>query len=311
MASNIKQKSDFDRASIEKMEQEIPRDSQGNPTDEIEAPAAGSGRAGAEFAQKPTHVPSLGNVLATVGQDESALRTDPRALENMSTAPCIESNVILSKQQELHIAGANAIQATLENPKGMTIAQIPLDARHQLATISEAMKDLPTPDAVTFADNRKVIISSEVRDVPNNLSKAPALKLIEAIIGEKLTAKVVTCAIGAGFTAKPHLWLSQRLAYEGSKREIWDKIEPSDNFDEDLDGKKEAVVPRAVTKLFSPTVTEQFMIISRIRRISMLECTKIMINRVCDLAIQEKAPKEFVEKYENMSELAELMAAAE
>lgn len=311
MASKIKQTAEFDRASIEQMEQEIPRDAQGNPTDDIEIETAGSGRMGAEFAVKAQHTPSLGNVLATVGQDESALRTDPRALENMSTAPCIESQVILTPTQEAHNAGASAIAATLENPKGMNVAKIPLDARHQLAHIAETMKNLPTPDAVTFADNRKITISSEVRDVPNQLQKAPALKLLEAIVGEKITARVVTCAMGTGFTAKPHLWLAQRLAYEGSKREIWDKIEPSENFTEDLDGKKEAVVPRAVTKLFSPTVTEQFMIISRIRRISMLECTKIMISRVCDLAMQEKAPKEFVEKYDNMSELAELMAAAE
>lgn len=306
--ANAKKTADFDRLTVEDIQQEVASDS-AYLSDEIEIATAGSGRSGATFDVKPQHTPSLGAVLATVGQDESAMKTDPRALENMSTDPCIESAVIYTETQKAHIAGASAIQATLDNPKGMMEAKIPIDARRQLAEISEAMKSLPTPDAVTFSDHRKVIIPGEVRDVPNQLSKVQALKLIEAIVGEALTAKVVKCAMGNGFVAKPHLWLSQRLAYEASGRRIWDQIQPLDNYDESQDGNKEAVIPKALTKLFSDEVTDKFMSIASARRISLLHCTKIMIERVCEKAIQEKAPKEFTEKYDSMSGLEELMAS--
>lgn len=306
----IKRKSEFDQTvDLKEIEKHIPRDAEGNPTDTIEAPAAGSGRMGADFDIKPQNVPALGNVLATLGEDESALRTDPRALENVSTNPCIESPVILTDNQEADIQGRVAIQATLENPKGMNIGKIPLDARRQLAEIADAMKNLPTADTIAYVDNRKMYMSAEVRDVPNRLSKKDALRLLEALIGTALTAKTVKCANGAGFMAKPHLWLSQRLAYECSKREIWDKIEPIGDYDEDAETAKESVVPQAISRLFSSTVTEHLMVISRIRRISMLHVTKIMIDKACESAIAEKAPREYTEKFESMPELEALIAA--
>jgi hypothetical protein len=307
---SIKRKSEFDNTiDLNEIEKHIPRDGDGNPTDEVEAPAAGMGRAAANFDIKPQNVPALGNVLATLGEDESALRTDPRALENVSTAPCIESSVILTDNQEADIQGRVAIQATLENPKGMNIGKIPLDARRQLAEIADAMKNLPTADTIAYADNRKIYMAAEVRDVPNRLTKAQALKLLSAMVGEALTAKAVKCAMGTGFTAKPHVWLSQRLAYECSKREIWDKITPIEAYDEEAEVAKEAVMRPALDRLFSATVTEQLMVICKINRISMLHTTKLMIERVCDLAIAEKAPKDYSEKFESMPELEQLIAA--
>jgi len=304
-----KKEVNFERPAVEEMERFIPRDAAGNPTDEIEAPAAGTGRAGASFDVQPQNTPSLGAVLSTLGQDETALRTDPRALENISTAPCIESPVILTDNQEQEIQGRAAIQATLDNPKGMNIGKIPLDARRQLAEIAESMKNLPTADTIAYVDNRKIYMAAEVRDVPNQLTKGQALKILQALIGDALTAKVVKCAMGTGFVAKPHVWLSQRLAFEASKRGVYDELKPIEGYDEEQELNKEAVVPKALTRLFSATVTDQMMVLSRVCRISMLHVTKIMIERVCENAIKEKLPIEYTEKFDSIPELDALIAA--
>lgn len=307
----IKRTSNFDTTvDLEAIEAQIPRDAQGNPTDEIEAPAAGTFAQGAIFDVKPQHTPSLGTVLSALGEDENSVRNhDPRALENFSTAPCIESPVLLTETQTAHIEGASAVQATLENTKGMNVAKVPLETRRQLAQISEVMKNLPTADAITYVDNRKIYMASEVRDVPNRLSKGQAMRAYEVIFGTALTAKVVKCAMGAGFVAKPHVWLSQRLAFEASKREIWDKITPLPSYEEETEIENRTDLPKAISALFSATVTEQLMVISKISRISMLHAIKIMVDRVCECAIEEKRPKEYVEKFESMPELDALIAA--
>lgn len=307
----IKKKADFPKeVSVQDIEG-IPTDAEGNPTDEIEEPTAGIGKAGAVFDKLPQHVPSLGAVMAELQTDDSALNTDPRALENYSTAPCEAANIAATPELEGKWQSASTIAATLENPKGMNIARLPLDQRRQLAEIAEAMKDIPTPDAITYSDGRKRLIPSEVRDVPNKLAKQKSMLLLEKIVGKELTAKTVICARSHGVTffQKPALWLAQALAYELSKRQFYDKVEELKDYNAEEDANNEAVAPQALAKLFSWTVVEELQMLARIRQISLIHASKIMIERVCTVSIEEKKPRDFSEKYDDAATLEQLIAS--
>lgn len=278
----------------------------------IEKDYIGQPKDGITFAQQPQHVPTLGAVLAELHEDEASLSTDPKALENMSTNIVIESNVLLTQDQETRVENAAAIAATLSNQKGMNIAKIDYMSRKQLQEIADAMRDIPTPDAVTFADNRKVIIPSEVRDVPNALAKKKSMKLLEAICGTATTAQVVLTARTGGvcFFQKPAMWLAQRLDYELSRRDIWDKVTDIPDFDITRDEQDQTVVKQALAKLFSWHVVEKIEIMSRIRRISLIHAANIMVERVLATAIEEKKPKDYAEQYDDTQTLEQLVANA-
>jgi len=309
--TNIKKKTDFPKEVYVQDIEGVPTDEQGNPTDEIEEPTAGMGKAGAVFEKLPQNVPSLGHILAELQTDDSALNTDPRALENYSTAPCEAANIAATPELEGKWQSASTIAATLDNPKGMNIARLPLDQRRQLAEIAEAMKDIPTPDAITYSDGRKRLIPSEVRDIPNKLAKNKSMLLLEKIVGKELTAKVVICARSHGVTffQKPCLWLAQVLAYELSKRQFYDKVEEIKDYNAEEDANNEAVAPQALAKLFSWTVVEELQMLARIRQISLIHASKIMIERVCAVSIEEKKPKDFSEKYDDAATLEQLIAS--
>jgi hypothetical protein len=307
----VKKKIDFpDKVYVQDIES-LPVDEQGNPTDEIEEPTAGIGKAGAVFAQQPQNVPNLGQVLTELKADDSALNTDPRALENYSTAPCEAANIAATPELEGKWQSASTVAATLENPKGMNIARLPLDQRRQLSEIAEAMKDIPTPDAITYSDGRKRLIPSEVRDVPNKLPKHKSMLLLEKIIGKELTAKVVICARthGVTFFQKPALWLAQVLAYELSKRQFYDKVEELKDYNSEEDANNEAVAPQALAKLFSWTVVEELQMLARIRHISLIHATRIMVELVCSQSIEDRKPRDFSEKYDDAATLEQLIAS--
>jgi hypothetical protein len=313
----IKRKSEFDKEiDLEAIEKEIPRDSEGNPTDEIEAPGVGSRVDGAAFATLPQHTPSKGAVITQlemdkVSIDENMVGTDPRALENYSTAPCEAANIAMTPESESKWQSASTVAATLENTKGMNIARLPLEQRRQLAEIAEAMKDLPTPDAITFSDGRKRLIPSEVRDIPNKLAKQKSMMLLEKIIGTKLTAEVLLCARSSGvcFFQKPALWLAQVLAYELSKRAFYDNVAEIKDYNAEEDANNEAIAPQALARLFSWHVVEELQMLARIRQISLIHATKIMVERVCEVTKENKKPKDYSEKYDDAASLEQLLAS--
>ena len=283
--------------------------------DTIEKDFIGQPKEALKFAVRPEGVNpnalTLGGVLNELKTDMSALNTDKRALEYVSTAPCEASSVVLTPDQESRVESVSAIAATLENTSGMNTAKIPYATRKQLADIADAMKDLPTPDAVTYADKRKVMIPSEVRDVPNKLSKEKSMILLEKIVGDKLAAQAILCAQTGGqiFFQKPALWLSQRLSYELSKRDIYDKVDLIKDYDAEQDANNEAIAPKALAMLFSWHVVEQLQIVARVRQIGLIHATKLMIERICEQAVEEKRPKDYSEKYDNTASLEQLIAS--
>lgn len=313
--SVIKKKVEFPtgKLDVEAMEREIPRDAEGNPTDIIEAekegvPLVGAGvkTAAGVIAPNP-YSPSIPPQFDLT----SARNTDPKALENWSTAPCEAANIAMTPEKEGQWQQMTAVAATLDNPKGMGIGKVPMETRKQLSEIAEAMKDLPTPDAITFSDGRKRLIPAEVRDIPNKLDKERSMLLLEKILGEQLTAKAVVTAQTGGqiFFQKPALWLSQRLAYELSKRNFYDKVDEIKDYNPELDGDNEAIAPKALAVLFSWHVVEELQMLAKIRQISLIHATKIMVEKVCEVALEEKRPKDYSAKYDNTASLEQLMAS--
>lgn len=310
--SEMKRKSHFNEKvlSEEQLEAGILRNPDGSESDELEV-SHGNASADAKFVQAPVHVPTRGQLMDDLGLDENIFNADAKAYERESTAPCIASPVVMTDELESKVVASAMIQTALESPGAMNAAKIAPHNRKELAQrLSEARRELPTPDAVTYIDNRRVIMPAEVRDVPNLLPKNLSMKVLELIIGAEMCLKVVKCARQAGvcFYQKPCLWLSQRLCQELSKRAIWEKIPVADDYIESEDGSKESEIRRAVGQLFSYHVLEQMEFICATRRISMLHCAKIMIDRVCDIAIQEKAPKDYTEKYDNLDSLEQALS---
>lgn len=312
--STIKKKVEFpNQIDVEAIEREIPRDEEGNPTDNIEAEKNGVALTGAGVkAAAGVIAPNAFSPTVPDNIDlTSANNTDPRALENWSTAPCEAANIAMTPDKEGQWQQMTAVAATLENPKGMGIGKVPMETRKQLAEIAEAMKDLPTPDAMTYSDGRKRLIPSEVRDTPNKLDKKKSMVLLEKIIGKPLTAKGVICARSHGqiFFQKPALWLAQALAYELSKRNFYDKVQEIKDYNPELDANNEAVAPQALAKLFSWHVVEELQMLAKIRNISLIHAAKIMVQKVCEVSDSEKAPKDFAEQYDDATSLEQLMAS--
>ncbi len=302
----LKRKSHFNEKVLtaEQIEAGVLRNSDGSESDEIEDNHGNP--QDAKFQQSPVGIPTRGALMESLGVDEQAFNIDPKSLERESTAPCIASPVVMTDELETKVLSAGMIQAALETPQAMMNARVSPSDRKQLASrLTEARKELPTPDAVTFIDNRRVILPAEVRDVPNLLPKQLSMKVLEIIVGEGLSLKVVKCARQAGvcFFQKPCLWLAQRLAQELSKRRIWEKIEVANDYEEAEDGNKDSEICKAIGQLFSYHVMEQMQVICATRRISMQYCAKIMIDRVCEIAIAEKAPKDYTEKYDSLDTL--------
>ena len=306
MTQQIKRKSHFNEKILtsDQIEAGVIRNPDGSESDDIEEKHGNP--QDAKFQQPPVGIPTRGALMESLGVDEQAFNIDPKSLERESTAPCIASPVVMTDELENKVLSAGMIQAALETPNAMNNARVSPSDRKQLASrLSEARKELPTADAVTFIDNRRVILPAEVRDVPNLLPKQLSMKVLELIVGEGVCLKVVKCARQAGvcFFQKPCLWLAQRLAQELSKRRIWEKIEVADDYEESDDGNKDSEICKAIGQLFSYHVMEQMQVICATRRISMQYCAKILIDRVCEIAIAEKAPKDYTEKYDSLDTL--------
>ena len=304
--SNIKRKSQFDEKVLteEQLEAGILRNADGSESDEVEAPHANPQLA--KFAQPAMGVPTRGSLLEQMEVGEEIFNSDPKAYERESTAPCIASPVVMTENLESKVLAAGMIQAALETPQALNHARVSSVSRKELANaLADARRELPTPDAVTYIDNRRVILPAEVRDVPNALPKNLSMKVLELIVGAETCLRVVKCARqgGVAFFQKPCLWLAQRLAADLSKRRIWEKIATVEDYDEADDGNKDSEICKAIGQLFSIHVMEQMQVICQIRRISMQQCAKIVINRVCDIAVDEKAPKDFTEKYDDLNSL--------
>lgn len=308
--SNIKRKSHFNEKTIspEQLEAGILRNADGSVSDELEIDHGNASFA--KFSQPAVGVPTRGMLMDQLGIDENVFNADPKAYDRESTAPCIASPVVMTDALESKVLGAGMLQAALETPQAMNNARIsPMDRKEMAASLKEASKGLPTPDAVTYIDHRRVVLPAEVRDIPNQLPKNLSMKVLELLVGQETCLKVVKCARQAGvcFFQKPCLWLAQRLAADLAKRQIWTLIEVSDDYDESEDGSKESEICKAVGQLFSYHVMEQLQVVCATRRISMQRAVKILINRVCDIAIEEKAPKDYVDKYDNLDSLEQAL----
>lgn len=304
---NMKRKSTFNEhvVTTEQLEEGINRNADGSENDDLEIDHGS--RQGVNFAQPAQGVMSKGRLVEEYGVDfEQISAADPKAYERESTAPCVASPVVMTEEVENKVMAAGMLQSALQNPQALSSARVANSDRQQLARmLDQVSRELPTPDATTYIDNRRVIIPAEVRDVPNILPKVLSMKVLEMLIGEHLCLKVVKCARQAGvcFYQKPCLWVSQRLSQELSKRRIWEKItiEPGDY--DDKEETNESAVYQAVAKLFSHHVAEQMQVVCATRRISMHRCLKILIDRVCEIALDEKAPKDYTEKYDNLDTL--------
>lgn len=305
--AGIKRKSQFNEKVLtpEELESGILRNADGSVSDEIEVDHGNP--TDAKFVQPAVGVPTRGQVLEALGQDDGVLTNlDPKALERESTAPCVASAVVMTDEMESKVIAAGMIQTALESPTALNNARISMASRKELSQrLVEASKEMPTPDSVTFVDNRRVIIPAEVRDVPNRLSKKGSMKVLELIVGEPLCLKVMKIARQSGvcFFNKPCLWLAQRLAQELGKRMLWERIDIGNEYEETDDGNNNSEICKAIAGLFSYHVMEQMQVICATRRISMVRCAKILIDRVCDIAIDEKAPKDYVEKYDDIPSL--------
>jgi len=308
--ADIKVKNHFSEKvlTVDQIEAGVLRNADGSECDEIEDNHGNP--LDAKFQQPPVGVPTRGALMEQLGIDENVFNVDAKAYERESTAPCIASPVVMTDELESKVLAAGMIQSALETPQAMNKAGISLTERKQLAgRLSDARRELPTPDAVTFIDNRRVILPGEVRDIPNALPKQLSMKVLELIVGPHLCLKMVKCARQAGvcFYQKPCLWLAQRLAQELSKRRIWEKIEVCDEYVESDDGNKDSEICKAIGQLFSYHVMEQMQVVCATRGISMQRCAKILIDRVCDIAIAEKAPKDYVEKYDSLETLEQAL----
>jgi hypothetical protein len=276
--------------------------------DPIETPVENDTVQDAAFLQNKEKVGvSLGEVMSMLKKDERVLTTDPAALVNVSTAPLAETPVGMSEEQLQEVRQRSTIMSCLDNPKAAGV--LSPDMKRQYADIAESMKTLPTPDTVAYIDNRKLHMPAEVRDVPNRVDKESALLLIEKLVGKHITARIVLCSMAAGFVDKPHVWFSQRLWAEGVRDDIWEKVVKIPNYVDEFDEDKAAIVPLAITRLFSNANTRNLTTLCKMNQISMLHACKIMFTRICDAADAEKKPKEYVKTYDSMPELQALLAA--
>lgn len=278
-----------------------------NEDDNIDIEGVGAGKNSPVLQNIGREGPSLSTVLANLDEDERVLESDPRALQRLSTAPCMQTDVGLSEKGLAEMRQRSSIQAALESPQALT--EMSAESRKQYMEISESFKNLPTSETVTYLDNRRLHMPAEVRDVPNRISKRDALRVIEKLVGESLTARIIKCAMGGGFVAKPHVWFSQRLWAETVNSDKFDKLEPISGYSEELEGDKGAIIPQAISRLFSASNTQNLMVICRIHRITMLHLCKIAFVRICEIAEAEKRPEEYVEKYDSMPELEKLLAS--
>lgn len=308
----MKRKSTFDEKIItpQQLEQGVVRNADGSPNDDLEINHGNP--ADAKFAQPPVGVPTKGFLMDQAGLGEEIFNTDPKAYERESTAQCIASPVVMTDHLEAQVLAAGMLQAALESPDALSRARVPNSQRKELANaLADVARELPTPDAVTIIDNRRVVLPAEVRDIPNRIPKTLSMKVLELIIGEELCLKAVKCARQAGvcFYQKPCLWIAQRLAYELSKRRIWERLDiPSTgDYDPKDDGDKDSQVCKAIGQLFSYHVMEQMQVICATRQISMLQCAKVLINRICDIANEEKAPKDYADKYDALETLEQAL----
>ena len=303
--ADIKRKSQFNekRLTPEQLEEGILRNPDGSVSDELEI-AHGNPQDLTKFAQHAVGPLSRGALLEHLEQDESVFHTDSKALERESTAPVVASPVIMSDELESKVVGAGMLQATLETPAAMNAAKIsPLDRKELAKALLDARNQLPTPDATTYIDHRRVVLPAEVRDTPNQLTKAASMKILEIIIGQHMALKVAKCARQNGFNAKPLLWLAQRVAAECKKRQLWKQLDKAGTYNEQEDGNKDSEICQAVERLFSSFVFDELYQLCELKRISMRQCVMVMVDRVCDQAIQERAPKDYVEKYDNLDSL--------
>jgi hypothetical protein len=275
---------------------------------------AGQGPAAALPLISPNPVGlSLGAVLEEVKQDASVLSTDPVALENTSTAPCKEAAVIFTDSQKAQFQQNAMKAAALSSPRALHISETPTERRKQLAEdLKRAMLDQPIPDVTTYAEGRKISMPSEVTAQANTVGKAKAMAILEKIIGKETTAKVVLCARQAGvcFFQKPHLWLGQRMFFEMSKRGMWDRIQPDPAYASPLDETQKEVVAKGLAVIFSWPVADQLAVIARVRGIELDHAAKLMIEQVCNSAIEEKKPKDYSEVYDDTQSLEQLIGAA-
>lgn len=281
--------------------------------DTIEKEIAGAGASAiSSIVPNPTG-PSLGQVLTELQTDDSALSTDPAALENTSTVPCKEAAVIFTDAQKAQFQQNGMKAAALSSPKALHISEIPSERRKQMTEdLKQAMRDQPIPDVTTYAEGRKVTVPSEVTAQANTVGKKKAMLILEKIIGKELTATVVLRARQAGvcFFQKPHLWLGQRMFYEMSKRGMWDRIQPDAAYESLLPDKDKAIISQGIAILFSWQVADQIGVISRVRGIELDHALKLMIETVCEQARQEKMPKDYSEEYDDTQSLEQLIGAA-
>lgn len=315
MALKINKVTDFPQGvTYDELQEQKEADAQfdNGVDDTIEKEIAGIGAAALpSIVPNPTG-PGLGQILTELKTDDSALTSDPRALENTSTAPCRETSVIFSDAQKAKFQQLGMKAAALSSPKAMLISETPSDKRRQMSDdLKDAMRDLPIPDVTTYAEGRKVTIPSEVIAQANQVGKAKAMLILEKIVGKEMTALAVLCARthGVTFFLKPHLWLGQCLFYEMSKPNMWDRITPDPLYENVLDEAQLTAIKNGLAILFSWQVADQLSVIARVRNIELDQAAKLMITQVCNQSVQDKLPKDYSEQYDDTASLEQLLAS--
>jgi len=218
-------------------------------------------------------------------------------------------------QQEAHVRNVAQAAATLANPRARDVIDPNLQA--VLANLVQKARELPTPDVAAWVDHRRVVLSGAVISVPNKIPRKKALEVLEALLqapgdckGDKRypdgrvdacpcpTHNVVRMAQWNGFREKPHLWLSQHLAVEVGRDEVWDRLPDTLPYDDRQDGDIRAIAPRVLVSMFSGETTRDLMRLAKMHSASVISVFRVLTARICAEARRQKTPQEYTGQFD-------------
>jgi hypothetical protein len=238
------------------------------------------------FAQAlhATAGPSLGEVITAAGGDE-AFNNDPAVMERFSIGVVEPQNIAYTEQRMTEMRGFAESQAAL-NSSGVQQFADP-QFKQQLKEIASKAALLPVPDTIVHAGAERIILSPAVTragaSFDTNKKREEALDLLTAMVGQDKTIEVISCARSAGitFVKLPILWLSQMLAVESKKSEIYDDMPRNLSYSDEVDSKLELPVPQAIAKLFSIETARNIQTLARVHQVSMVYVLTYLVERVC------------------------------
>jgi hypothetical protein len=254
--------------------------------------------------------PGLADVLLAAGVDGDIFCQDERALEYVSTAPCVASPIAYDQKTDNAMRGAAEIQAQMHNNAIKQHANP--QYKEQLKNIAHASSKLPTCDITTFAEGERIILSGQVRDVPNSIDREAGLDVLNFLVGKPRVIQVLRWARSAGpaFVKQPMGWLSQMIAVSSRTAMNADELPEIDvhNIPNEADDKQ---VFEAIAKVFTTETARNIYNIARMHRVSVLYVFNVLVKKACDdREAIVKPPSSAQSKYQDIEPTLELSAAA-